>query len=134
MVLRKKSKAFAGVVAGLFLLAIIVGAWIVRFELKAQGPLAVAARTAKSAPKLRLLLGEPMHVSRLVKGNLISGGGYGNADLIIQIRGPLGNGTLYEWAQEEHGRWYICSLDFRPNPDSITTSLSDSDAKHCERE
>jgi hypothetical protein len=96
--------------SGIFLLLVLAGVWILRFERQARVPVALAARTARSSAKMRQLLGEPFHVSRFTKGRLFSHRGDGNADLTIQIGGPLGRGTLYEWAQEGRGKWHICSL------------------------
>lgn len=121
-------------ITGLLLLAILVCIWILRFEFRAQAPLAVAARTARSSAPIQRLLGNQIHVSKVVTGDLISSGGYGNADLKIKIRGPLGEGTLYDWTQEEHGRWFICSLNFKSSDGSNAMSLKDYDAAHCERE
>ena len=66
-------------------------------------------------------------------GSFISKGGNGNADLKIPLQGPKGNGSLLEWAQEEHGQWHLCSLDFQPEHGKSLT-LVDAAKTHCEPE
>jgi len=83
---------------------------------------------------MKHLLGEPMHVSRIVKGRILSNRGEGNADLTVQIRGPLGRGKLDEWAQEENGKWHICGLEFELRGSSTGITLVDESLTHCERE
>jgi hypothetical protein len=72
-----------------------------------------------------------MHVSRLAKGRLFTNRGNGSADLTIQIRGPLGSGELNEWAQEDAGKWKICSLQFRSSDGSTSVKLVDESLAHC---
>ena len=75
-----------------------------------------------------------MHIARLTKGTLVSDDGEGNADLTIRIRGPLGRGTLYEWAQEGAGNWHICSLLFVSRDGTTSIPLVDDSSTHCDRE
>jgi hypothetical protein len=119
---------------GTVLLLFLVGIWILRFEYQARAPVALAARTVRGSAKMRRVLGEPMHVSRLTRGTLISYRGDGNADLIIRIRGPLGRGTVYEWAQQGVGKWHICSLLFKSSDGSTDILPVDDFYTHCDRE
>jgi hypothetical protein len=119
---------------GVILLLLLVGVWILSFEYRARAPVALAARTVHSSAKMRQALGEPLYFARLTKGTLVSNRGEGNADLIIRIRGPLGRGTVYEWAQEGAGKWHICSLLFKSGDSSTSILLVDDSFTHCERE
>ena len=116
------------------LLLVLGGAWILRFERQARAPVALGARAARSSARVRQQLGEPMRVSRIVKGRILTNQGDGNADLTVQIRGPLGRGKLNEWAQEENGKWHICGLQFESSDDSASITLVDESLTHCERE
>jgi hypothetical protein len=80
------------------------------------------------------VVGQPLNTGRFVKGYLVSKDGNGNADLTIPIHGPLGHGTLLEWAQEDKGKWHICSLLFRSSDASTTARLVSDISTHCERE
>jgi hypothetical protein len=119
---------------GVFLLLVIVGFWILRFERRIRAPIALAARTVRGSSEVRHVLGSPMMVGRFVKGNLNSGNGNGNADLAIPLYGPLGRGTLLEWTQEDAGKWSICSLVFRSSDGLTSITLVEDSSTHCERE
>jgi hypothetical protein len=134
MALSKLRAILVGSTVGVFILVAIAGIWILRFENQARAPIALAARTARGSAEVRQLLGEPIHISFAAKGNLVSKRGYGNADLIIQVDGRLGQGTLLEWAQEDTGKWQICSLLFRSASGSTIIPLVDDSITHCERE
>jgi len=116
------------------LLLVLAAVWILKFERQSRAPLALAAQTARGSARMRQLLGEPMRVSRIGHGRILANRGDGNADLTVQIRGPLGRGKLDEWAQEENGKWHICGLDFEPNDGSTRITLVDESVTHCERE
>jgi hypothetical protein len=75
-----------------------------------------------------------MSVSRLAQGRIFTNRGDGNADLTVQIRGPLGRGKLDEWAQEENGTWHICGLQFESSDGSTRIPLVDESLTHCEPE
>jgi hypothetical protein len=134
MAIFSQRKVLVSLTTGVFLLLVLVGAWILRFERRARAPGVLAVRTARNSAKIRELLGEPLHVARLTKGTLVSNRGDGNADLIIQIEGPLGRGMLYEWAQEGAGKWHICSLLFESSDGSTSIPLVNDSFTHCERE
>jgi hypothetical protein len=121
-------------VLGVFLLIVIVGFWNFRFERRIRAPIALAARTAHGSSEVRHVLGSPTRVGRFAKGNLNSGDGNGNADLAIPVYGPLGRGTLLEWAQEDAGKWSICSLVFRSSDGLTSIPLVEDSSTHCERE
>jgi hypothetical protein len=112
----------------------LAGTLILRFEHQSQAPMAIAARTARSSARVRQLLGEPIRVSRIAKGRILAHRGDGNADLTIQIRGPLGRGKLDEWAQEENGTWQICGLQFESSDGTTSFTLVDESLTHCDRE
>ena len=126
-------RVMVGSVIG-FLLLVLAGAWILRFERQSQAPAALAVRTARSSARVKQLLGEPIRVSRIAKGHILAIRGDGNADLTVEIRGPLGRGKLHEWAQEENGKWHICGLDFESSDSATSVTLVDETLTHCERE
>jgi len=80
------------------------------------------------------MLGEPMRVSRIAEGRILANRGDGNADLTVQISGPLGRGKLDEWAQEENGKWQVCGLQFESSDGSTSITLVDESLTHCEPE
>jgi hypothetical protein len=116
------------------LLLVLAGAWILRFEHQSRAPVALAARTARSSAKVRQMRGEPMRVSRIAEGRILANRGDGNADLTVQISGPLGRGKLDEWAQEENGKWQVCGLQFESSDGSTSITLVDESLTHCEPE
>jgi len=118
---------------GLLLLG-LGGAWFLMFEHDLRAPVAMAERTARSSAMVKQRIGEPMRVSRIARGRILTNRGDGNADLTVSIRGPLGRGKLDEWAQEENGKWHICGLDFEPRDGSTRITLIDESLTHCERE
>jgi hypothetical protein len=118
---------------GLLLLAFTC-AWIFRFQRQTMKPVALAVNAARDSVKVRQLLGEPLLTSRFTRGSLLSSRGDGNADLVIRVRGPLGRGILYEWAQEGSNQWHICSLLFESADGSISIPLVEDSSSHCERE
>jgi hypothetical protein len=126
-------KIMVATVIGLLLL-VFAGVWILRFECQSQAPVGLAARAARSSARVKQLLGEPMRVSRIAKGRILTYRGDGNADLTVQIRGPLGRGRLNEWAQEENGKWHICGLEFESSDDLTDITLVDDSMTHCDRE
>ena len=108
--------------------------WFLSLPIRAQAPVKLAASKARSSVEVTQLIGQPLDTGRFVKGYLISKAGNGNADLTIPIHGPLGYGTLVEWAQEDKGNWHICSLLFLSDDASTATQLVSDTSTHCERE
>ena len=108
--------------------------WYLSLPIRAQAPVKLAASKARSSFEVTQLIGQPLDTGRFVKGYLISKAGNGNADLTIPIHGPLGYGTLVEWAQEDKGNWHICSLLFLSDDASTATQLVSDTSTHCERE
>jgi hypothetical protein len=108
--------------------------WFLSLPIRAQAPVKLAASKARSSTEVTQLIGQPLNTGRFVKGYVISKGGNGNADLTIPIHGPLGYGTLVEWAQEDKGNWHICSLLFRSSDASTATQIVSDTSTHCERE
>lgn len=131
---RSKNVIPKGLAVGLALLLSVAGTWIVRFERRAREPVRLATSVARRSAEVRHLIGEPIHVGRWAKGNLVANHGEGTADLTISIHGPLGRGTLLEWAQEDAGKWRLCSLLFRSNDVSTGTTLVSDASTHCDRE
>jgi hypothetical protein len=75
-----------------------------------------------------------MRTSRIAQGRILTNRGDGNADLTVQVRGPLGSGKLDEWAQEENGTWHICNLRFESLDSATNVTLVDESLTHCEPE
>jgi hypothetical protein len=75
-----------------------------------------------------------MNVGRFTRGNLVANNGNGTADLSIQIYGPVGGGTLLEWAQEDAGKWHLCSLLFRSSDVSTSITVVSDASTQCDRE
>ncbi len=88
---------------------------------------------AQTSPKVEAALGLPIQPGWPVRGSVISKHGFGNADLQIPLNGSRGKGTLSEWAQQEKGKWHICSLRFSA-PDGTLLTLVDEATTHCEPE
>lgn len=121
--------------AVVLVLVLLAGAiWTLSFERRIQEPVRLAAHTARSSAEVRDVIGEPVSVVRFTKGSLSAKGCNGNADLTIQVYGPRGRGTLLEWAQEDAGKWHLCSLLFRSTDTSVSTSLVSDTSTHCDRE
>jgi hypothetical protein len=108
--------------------------WYLRFSINARAPARLAINEAQGAASVQRMIGEPLHSSRFIRGILLSKDGYGNADLTIPVSGSHGHGTLFEWAQEDKGKWHICSLILRPTDAVIATEIVSDTATHCERE
>jgi hypothetical protein len=120
--------------SGIGIILLLRCLWFLSLPIRAQSAVKLAASNASSSAEVTQLIGQPLKTGRFVKGYLISKDGSGNADLTIPIHGPLGHGTLVEWAQEEKGNWHICSLLFRSSDASTSTQLVSDTTTHCERE
>jgi hypothetical protein len=123
-----------GLAAVLALVLSIATIWIVSFQSRTREPVKLAADVARASAAVRHLIGEPMKVGRWTKGNLVADNGDGNADLTIPVYGPLGRGILLEWAQEDTGKWHLCSLLLRSNDVSTSITLVSDASTHCDRE
>lgn len=130
----RRGKLLTGIWIGLVLILILSGGWELGFEWRAQGPARLATELARNSARIQQVLGNPIIGSRFIRGSLIADGGNGNADLYFQIKGPLGQGTLNEWAQQGAGKWHICGLTFKPDPRRSELVLVDEAYTHCERE
>jgi hypothetical protein len=104
------------------------------FQRAVQPPVRLAEIKSRESPEVGRAVGESFMVGRFVTGRLTLKNGSGSTDLTIHISGPRGRGTLREWAQEDHGRWQICSLIFRPDTGAADISLVPDESSHCERE
>jgi Cytochrome oxidase complex assembly protein 1 len=88
---------------------------------------------AQTSSQLAAMIGLPMQPGWPVRGTVVSRNGSGNADLRIVLTGSRGEGTLFEWAQQEGGKWQICSLSFHSSAGADLT-LVDAAGTHCEPE
>lgn len=106
------------------------GVWLfAHFDAVLAEPRQMGATVAQSSPALANELGEPLHFSRFPAAKLHAGG---NANMTISVSGPKGSGTLIEWAQENQGRWRICSLVFHPDDARArNVDLVDRDVASC---
>lgn len=120
--------------SGIGIILLLGCLWFLSLPIRAREPVKLAVSNASSSAAVTQSIGQPLNTRRFVKGYLVSKNGNGNADLTIPINGPLGHGTLVEWAQEDRGHWHICSLLFRSNDASTTTQLISDTSTHCERE
>ena len=68
---------------------------------------------AESSPKVAEAIGLPIQPGWPIRGRILSKSGAGNADLQIPLRGSRSEGILNEWAQQNRGKWRICSLSFQ---------------------
>jgi hypothetical protein len=121
-------------VSAVGLVSLLACIWFLSLSIRAQSPVRLAASKAQSSADVRQVIGQPLNTGRFVRGYLISDNGNGNADLRIRVYGPLGHGTLSEWAQENQGKWRICSLVFQSSDASGTTQLVSDTSTDCERE
>src|ERR1700733_6050398 len=87
--------------------------WFLSLPIRAQSPIKLAASKARSSAVVTQLIGQPLNSGRFVKGYLVANDGNGSGDRTIRLQGPLRYGLLLEWAQEDKGKWHICSLLFR---------------------
>jgi hypothetical protein len=93
-------------------------------------PAIYAAQTSSSLPTL---IGSPMQAGEPIRGTVLSKNGNGNADLQIPFSGAHGKGMLLEWAQQDHGQWRLCSLNFH-SADGEELKILDAAKTHCEPE
>ena len=109
-------------------------AWELRFQERIRPPMSLAIAAARRSTEVNRRLGTPVKASLLARGHFIGDRSNGTADFTFELQGPLGRGTLAEWAQEGNGRWKVCGLDLKTsdNPKSIT--LVDEATTRCERE
>jgi Cytochrome oxidase complex assembly protein 1 len=112
----------------------LILAWELRFQKRIRAPLSMAITAAHRSTEVNQLTGAPMKAGLLANGHFVGDDLNGTADFTFQIRGPLGRGSLIEWAQEGSGRWNICSLRFRLSDNSKVITLVDDAYTHCERE
>jgi hypothetical protein len=92
-----------------------------------------AIYAAQSSPAVAAQIGLPIEPGWPIRGTVRSRQGSGNADLQILVSGSRAHGVLFEWAQQDRGKWRICSLEFR-SADGSRLNLVDSATTHCEPE
>ena len=94
-------------------------------------PRQMAISLAKISPSLFVTLGQPLAFGRFPVEKLQSASGQRNAHLTFSVSGPLGSGTLVEWAQQSGSQWRLCSLVFHPDFGSRTFDLVDTERSGC---
>ena len=110
---------------------IAVGAFLfVRYEQTVRQPIALATDVARKSSEVRDAIGEPLRFGRIPQARVRGK----NAHLTIRVRGAHGDGLLIEWAQQDRGRWQLCSLLFRDENTTTDVILVSETATHCARE
>lgn len=74
----------------------------------------------RNHPEVAVHLGEPLEPGWFVTGSVETTGGAGNADLVIPITGPKGEGKLYVTAYKQTGRWSF---------DTVILEIEDKDLR-----
>ncbi len=110
------------------------GFYYLGFLRQSGRPTFLALEVARESPAVTESPGGTNLKREFVTGRIISGPDYGNADLTIHVAGPIGSGTLLEWAQNGFQGWHICSLIFRTEPPRHDVVLVDDALTTCERE
>jgi cytochrome oxidase complex assembly protein 1 len=87
---------------------------------------------SQTSPAMVALLGTPMQPGWPIRGTLTTHQGFGNAVLRIPLAGPRAQGTLFESARRQRGKWQLCSLVFQSS-DGIRLILVD-DSNRCNSE
>jgi len=88
---------------------------------------------AESSPKVAEAIGLPIQPGWPIRGRILTRAGAGNADLQIPLHGSRGQGVLSEWAQQDRGKWHICSLGFQSS-NGENLRLVESKTSGCEPE
>lgn len=88
---------------------------------------------AQGSAQLIGMIGLPIEPGWPVRGRVLTRNGNSNADLRVPLSGPRGKGTLLEWAQQDAGKWHICSLQFHSST-GVELTLVDPAGSHCEAE
>ena len=118
--------------AAIFVAAVVaVGAFLfIRYQQTVQRPIALATDVARKSSEVRDAIGEPLRFGRIPQVRVRGG----NAHLGIRVHGAHGEGLLIEWAQQDRGRWQLCSLVFRDESTTTDVILVSETATHCARE
>jgi Cytochrome oxidase complex assembly protein 1 len=90
-----------GLAAMLTLVLSLAGIWTVIFQNRAKEPVRLAADVAEGSAGVRQAIGVPLKTGTWIRGNLMTKSREGNADITNPVYGPLGQGILEEWAQED---------------------------------
>jgi hypothetical protein len=130
-ILRKIALAFSAVIT---VLAIAVLLWAVVFLNRAVAPVRLAVNAAQASDTFRSAVGEPVKTGAFVRGNITLSNGSGTADLVIPISGERGAGVLEEWAQQQSGKWRLCSLVYRSKDGQTRITILPDGPAPCERE
>ncbi|WP_052773056.1 cytochrome c oxidase assembly factor Coa1 family protein [Luteimonas sp. FCS-9] len=89
-----------------------------------------AVARARAHPEMVALIGEPMTEGFMPMGSVSSsttGGGSGEADLMVTLTGPDGSGTLFVEAGRARGQWRYASLFFVEESGAGMVTLVDDD-------
>ena len=123
------------VLSAIFVVATIAALiWVVVFLNRAVAPVRLAVNAAQASSEFRNAVGQPVKTGVFVRGNILSSNRFGNADLTIPISGPQGEGTLDEWAQQQAGKWHLCSVVYRSKDGQTQIVILPEESAPCERE
>jgi Cytochrome oxidase complex assembly protein 1 len=120
--------------AALTVLAIAALLWVVVFLNRAVAPVRLAVKAAQASGEFRNAVGEPVQTGTFVRGKMNLTGQSGNADLVIPISGDRGEGVLQEWAQQQSGKWHLCSLSYWSKDGQTRITILPDESAPCERE
>ena len=118
--------------AALTIVVIAALLWMLVFLSKAVAPVRLAVNAAQASPAFRNAVGQPVQTGTFVRGTMSPFSG--NADLKIPISGDKGEGVLEEWAQQQSGKWQLCSLVYRSKDGQTRIVILPDESAPCERE
>lgn len=101
-----------------------------RYQQTAQKPIDLAEGAARASGEVRDALGEPLRFGRIPQVKVRGP----NAHAVIRVHGSRGEGLLIEWAQQNAGRWNLCSLLFRDESTTTDVILVSRAGSGCARE
>lgn len=121
------------VITAFALLAGAVGALVlgVRGSLLASDVYADAVARARHHPEVAAALGDPISEGFMPSGSIskrTTGGGSGEAELMIELSGPNGSGMVNADAHRVHGRWVYRRLVFIGPDQEIVALAQDGDS------
>ncbi len=79
--------------------------------MKGSKPYTYSLATAKANTEVQAALGTPIEAGFLVGGNIVLNNANGNANLIYEITGPNGSGTVHVVGDLSGGQWTYSTLD-----------------------
>ncbi len=78
-----------------------------------------AVARAKASPAVQAALGTPIEEGYLVTGDINVSGASGEANLIVPLSGPKGNGNVFLNATKSAGTWNFSSLVFESGGEEL---------------